>query len=176
MKKCLNCGFEYEDSNPFCPECGSMDYKILDSEVANKPEERGKLILDEKTIGLQEVSSQGKQESPQLLLELLNDNEEVEKTWRLHLLPSYMIGRISSKGSVDIDLSEIPGGAYVSRQHGKIFKSGGEWYYVDLNSKHGTEIFTATKRESLIPKQEYVLNDGDILILAKKVKLRVKLL
>jgi predicted nucleic acid-binding Zn-ribbon protein len=177
MKKCLNCGFEYENSQLFCPECGSMDYEILEEKKSDKRIEQSKkerLVLNEKNAELQEDSFQMEQKNPQLLLELLNDNEEVEKTWTLHLLPSYTIGRISSKGSVDIDLTEVPGGAYVSRQHGKFFRIGKKWYYTDLNSRHGTELVTSTRREKLIPEQEYALSNGDILILAKKVKLRVR--
>ena len=51
MKKCLNCGFEYENSQLFCPECGSMDYEILEEKKSDKRIEQSKkerLVLNEK--------------------------------------------------------------------------------------------------------------------------------
>ena len=61
MKKCLNCGFEYENSQLFCPECGSMDYEILEEKKSDKRIEQSKkerLVLNEKNAELQEDSFQ----------------------------------------------------------------------------------------------------------------------
>jgi len=114
--------------------------------------------------------------SNKLKLILLDENENELKDWTLGKLPSYTLGRISSKGSVDIDFTDFENGQYVSRRHGKIYKKNNKWYYSDLGSKHGSELISNAKRENLVPMEEYELNNGNILILAKKIKLEIQLI
>ena len=195
MKRCKNCGFENKDDEKFCVECGFNEFEpLIDDFETTKRQENEEIDNDigffegensnytnvrldeeEKVVDNKDEFEKDTR-TQKLILELLNNNEEVENRWTLSLLPSYTIGRISSKGSVDIDLSNVSGGEYVSRQHGKFFRSNGKWFYTDLNSKYGSELITLTSREKLVSGEDYTLSDGDILILAKKVRFRIRLI
>ena len=184
MKKCKNCGELIADNIDFCPECGSMEFEgyddINDESVEdivvseNVYEESKKSFHDEPNLENHNDFFQNQSLLNKLRLTLLDENENELKSWTLGKLPSYTLGRISSKGSVDIDFTDFENSKYLSRRHGKIYKKNNKWYYSDLGSKHGSELISNEKRENLIPMEEYELNNDDILILAKKIKLEIQ--
>lgn len=186
MRKCKNCGELVADNVSFCPECGSMEFEgyddindeiVEDNAVSeNVYEEKQKSFQDELNSENYSDFFQNQSVSNKLKLILLNENENELKSWTLGKLPSYTLGRISSKGSVDIDFTDFENGQYVSRRHGKIYKKNNKWYYSDLGSKHGSELISNAKRENLVPMEEYELNNGNILILAKKIKLEIQVI
>lgn len=181
MKICKNCKSNQNDEAIFCSECGCMEFEnnsISESDKIEQEINENKDKSSDNSIdnfideSLQEEVKQVKVSSS-VILNLLDDNENIIKTWKLSKLPSYTLGRISSKGSVDIDFSDIEGGEYVSRTHAKIYKDNNKWYFVDLNSKYGSEHITTEFRQSLVAKQEVELSNSDMLILAKKIKLEI---
>ena len=175
MKVCKNCGVELENDIEFCFECGSIEFEedttdfdseeqaVSDAEVEPKLEPQSQ----------EEGSLDPDKSAKELILSLLDDNEDIVKQWTLAKLPSYLLGRSSSMGGVDIDFSDIENGEYVSRKHAKIYKNNNRWCMVDLDSKYKTELINNSKRETMVPSQEYTLNDGYIIVLAKKIKLEV---
>jgi pSer/pThr/pTyr-binding forkhead associated (FHA) protein len=182
MKICKGCGSKQNDDVVFCSECGFMEFEENKSKKNTKNEASEKTdtqtvydesIKEDTDNEIDLLKTQQNESYENLRLGLLNEEESVNKTWTLSKLPSYTLGRISSKGSVDIDFSEVDGGAYISRKHAKIYKKDNQWYFVDLDSKYGSEIITQTAREIVVAKEEYLLKKGDILVLAKKIKLEI---
>ena len=193
MKKCLNCGKIQDEEVMFCLECGSIEFEDVSTKIDknNLSNETANINIDNKyeEIDNFNFSEENPNEVKKLIIpeeikenlsgdvlyiELLNNKEEVIYEWKLSMFPSYTVGRISSAGKVDIDLSPFEGKEYISRKHGKFFKSNNKWYYMDTNSKHGTELVNRFERIDLIPEKEYALSDNDILILAGKIKLRIR--
>jgi len=192
MKICKNCHAEQENDAIFCMECGFTEFeeetsspataegeKSNQQEIASSNSEMTSVeeigeVLGKSAEKEDNASSYAADTSGNIVkLNLLDENENVVKTWTLGKLPSYTIGRISSKGSVDVDLSDFEMGKYVSRNHAKVYRTGDEWYYTDLGSKYGTEIITSNSREAAVAKQAYKLRKGMMLILAKKVRFEV---
>lgn len=78
---------------------------------------------------------------------------------------SVIIGRFDvDKGPVDLDLSSIPEGVYISRHHAVIYcDPSGQWFVKDLGSSNGTFIWRGgTGQFQRIPPDEPTpINDGD---------------
>lgn len=71
--------------------------------------------------------------------------------------PPATIGRFDpSVGPIDIDLGNLPEGAYVSRKHAKITHEDGVWKVVDLGSSNGTYAL----RDDFEKVDEAELSDG----------------
>ena len=173
MKKCKNCGELIVNDVDFCPICGSMEFEtssennqeeIIENNTYENSYNNEKSKISEDDIVSENHIINNQSSTNKLKLILLDENENELKSWILGKLPSYTLGRISSKGSVDIDFTDFEKGKYISRRHGKIYKKNNNWYYSDLNSKHGSELISEAKREELIPMEEYELKNGDILI------------
>ena len=189
MKRCKNCQAMQENDAVFCMECGYTEFEevVTSQPTEEKENDTQTAVNDDDSSGSKEdIKSEGKtpetsektsqplKTSPTIQLIMLDENETPVKSWTLGKLPSYSVGRISSKGSVDIDLSDFEAGKYVSRNHAKIYRADGKWYYSDLDSKYGTEIITKKRRETAVPKESYLLEKGMILVLAKKVRFEVR--
>jgi hypothetical protein len=72
--------------------------------------------------------------------------------------PPAILGRFDpSIGPIDVDLSNVPEGAYVSRKHAKIEYEDGAWKLRDLGSSNGTFIL----RNDFERIDEADLSDGD---------------
>lgn len=112
------------------------------------------------------------EEEKSLEIQLLNKNNKPIDKWDI-TKSSILIGRSSSKGEVDIDLKNIENGEYISRKHGKIYKRDNRWYYVDLNSKYGTKLISCNEEAILAADTEYELEDGDVLLLADEILLKI---
>lgn len=68
------------------------------------------------------------------------------------------VGRFDpSVGPVDIDLGDLPEGAYVSRRHARFVCDDGVWSVRDLGSSNGTFIL----RDDFERVEEAQLSDGD---------------
>jgi pSer/pThr/pTyr-binding forkhead associated (FHA) protein len=76
-----------------------------------------------------------------------------------------VIGRFDpSVGPVDIDLGNLPEGAYVSRKHAKITNENGTWMIQDMGSSNGTfvlhEDFERVEASELADGQEIALGNA----------------
>lgn len=72
--------------------------------------------------------------------------------------PPCVIGRFDpSIGPIDIDLGNLPEGAYVSRKHASISCDDGTWKLTDLGSSNGTFVL----RDDFEKVDEAELHDGD---------------
>jgi hypothetical protein len=68
-----------------------------------------------------------------------------------------VIGRFDpAVGPVDVDLADLPEGAYVSRKHAKIVHDGENWKVMDLGSSNGTFVL----RDDFERVEEAELGDG----------------
>lgn len=82
----------------------------------------------------------------------------VETTEVFEFTPPATIGRFDpSVGPIDVDLANLPEGAYVSRKHAKIVHENGAWKVVDLGSSNGTYAL----RDDFEKVDEAELADGD---------------
>jgi uncharacterized ubiquitin-like protein YukD len=68
---------------------------------------------------------------------------------------------IGCRPGVDIDLRSVPHQEFVSANHAKICFHDGTFHLEDLKSKNGTIL----NNSLVLAGQEYVLNDGDIILL-----------
>lgn len=79
--------------------------------------------------------------------------------------PPAVIGRFDpSVGPVDVDLGQIPEGAYVSRKHARISCEDGAWAIEDLGSSNGTFVlrsdFERVERADLEDGTEFALGNA----------------
>jgi pSer/pThr/pTyr-binding forkhead associated (FHA) protein len=79
--------------------------------------------------------------------------------------PPTVIGRFDpSVGPIDIDLGNLPEGAYVSRKHAKIGFDNGVWTIKDLGSSNGTYIlkddFEKVDEAPIVDGQEIALGNA----------------
>lgn len=81
-----------------------------------------------------------------------------------------IIGRFDQEtGPVDIDLSHLPEGGYISRNHAEIYQdASGQWFVKDLGSRHGTYIRPAggEKFQRIPANHPTSIKDGDELAFA----------
>jgi len=78
---------------------------------------------------------------------------------------SVVIGRFDEEtGPVDVDLSNLPEGVYISRRHAKIYRDpSGQWFVEDLGSRNGTFLLPGGtgQLQKLQANQPTQINDGD---------------
>lgn len=144
--KCPICGKEFDDSVSYCPEdgmekpqntgLGSQQESLMAGDQINKDDEQsGSQALQVKTLPA------GGGVKLTLIRSGVPDNAVV-----FVVSPKAggcIIGRFDADtGPADIDLSQVPGGVYVSRKHARIFYKDGAWHIEDLGSTNGTFIKT----------------------------------
>ncbi len=96
------------------------------------------------------------QEGPRAMLVLLRDGTETEFDFPVN--PPCVIGRFDPNvGPVDVELQNLPEGAYVSRKHACIACEDNVWTLEDLESSNGT--FILRDDFERIDKDE--IHDGD---------------
>ncbi|MCK8827044.1 FHA domain-containing protein [Natroniella acetigena] len=154
-----------------------MDKDLEDFNVENKKKEKFKL---EGRLEGREAKGRSENEledSDLFVREIILEDEPGEntKTWSIPQNEnSLLIGKVSSKGPVDIDLRESKNAEYVSRRHAKLIKIKGKWYISILqsvsNDSYG-KFSGSSNTEKLVPGEEYKINSGDIVYLGN-VKLR----
>ncbi len=89
----------------------------------------------------------------------------VETTEVFEFTPPATIGRFDpSVGPIDVDLGNLPEGAYVSRKHAKVVLEDGVWKLVDLGSSNGSYIlrddFEKVEEAELIDGAEFALGNA----------------
>jgi pSer/pThr/pTyr-binding forkhead associated (FHA) protein len=76
-----------------------------------------------------------------------------------------VIGRFHEEtGPVDVDLSHLPEGGYVSRHHAEIYQdASGQWFVKDLGSTNGTYLRSSEtgQFQRLPANQPIPVKDGD---------------
>jgi len=177
--KCPN-GHENPEGVEFCLECGleiNPDYTNQDELKDDKSQSHPDNSQKEEPYNLANNKSKDDiKNAPSInaiKVSLLNNNEEIVKTWVLSKFPSYSVGKVSNKGGVDIDLSNFEGGNLVSRIHGKFYKKDTGWVFVDVGSKNGSELFNGNTREQLVSNKEYPVKPNDVIVLAGQIKLLI---
>lgn len=81
----------------------------------------------------------------------------VETAEVFEFMPPAVIGRFDpSVGPVDIDLGNLPEGAYVSRKHARVDCEDGVWKITDLGSSNGTYVL----KDDFEKVDESTLEDG----------------
>jgi len=114
-------------------------------------------VLDTDLIEEPIADSDGR---PHARLIVFRNDEEGEETFDVY--PPATVGRFDpTVGPIDVDLSSIPEGSYVSRKHARITFEDGVWRIEDLGSSNGLFI----KREDFERAQTVELVDGDVIAL-----------
>lgn len=105
-----------------------------------------------------EEISEAQEEISKAELHVVREGKETGEVFSLS--SSTVIGRFDpSIGPVDIDLSSLPEGVYVSRRHARITFENGEWILSDLGSSNGTFVLEKGGDFRKI-SEPTVLNDG----------------
>ncbi|HWP30341.1 MAG TPA: FHA domain-containing protein [Fimbriimonadales bacterium] len=115
-------------------------------------------VSDEvKESGGEEISEE-QEETPRAELYVVREGKETGEVFTLS--SPAVIGRFDpSVGPVDIDLSSLPEGVYVSRRHARIELENGKWILSDLGSSNGTFVLEEGGDFRKI-SEPTILNDG----------------
>lgn len=101
-------------------------------------------------------------------LYLLDEEGEITNEWSIEGETSLLIGKKTSEGEVDIDLSTTEYESLINNEHAMLNYVSGAWYIEDYDSLNGIGIKRADKRMKSKLKHEspYRINTGDILYIA----------
>jgi pSer/pThr/pTyr-binding forkhead associated (FHA) protein len=99
---------------------------------------------------------------------LLDEEGEITKEWSLEGETSLLIGKSTSEGEVDIDLSTAEYESLINNEHAMLNCVSGAWYIEDFDSLNGIGIKKAEKRikSKLRHESPYRIHTGDILYIA----------
>ena len=108
-------------------------------------------------------------------LQLINEDNEIIKTWDIGEKVSFVIGKSTLNNTVFIDLSNSIYSNFIEDNHGVLNYAGGKWYVEDLSSKSGICIqkIDDNKLYRIVPDIPCEIKRGDILYIHKvKILLR----
>ncbi|MNJ39537.1 FHA domain protein [compost metagenome] len=99
---------------------------------------------------------------------LLDDDGERMKEWYVKGETSVLIGKNTSRGEVDIDLSDCEYASIVSPEHAILNRVGDQWFIEDADSHSGTGIRKAGRSESnrLVVEEPIQISTGDMIFIA----------
>jgi hypothetical protein len=108
-------------------------------------------------------------ESPIRRLILMTRDGEREKEWQCEGMNSFLIGKGTTAGEVDIELGDTHYNEYISHEHAALNFSDGFWYISDLNSLNGVGIKKKGEECALRlkPMISYKIDEGDIIYISK---------
>lgn len=99
---------------------------------------------------------------------LLDDDGERIKEWYVKGEISVLIGKTTSRGEVDIDLSDSEYASLVSPEHAVLNRVGDDWFIEDVDSETGTGIRKAGRSDTrrLIAEEPVPIGAGDMIFIA----------
>ena len=163
--RCPTCGAEVPEDAEICPECGMELSKQL-TPIPPAPSEVEAGPPPEVEAGPPPEVEAGPPPEVEVGARLLLKRGGIPTGQEFPIGgKSIIVGRFDvDKGPVDVDLSDIPEGMYVSRHHAELYKDpSGQWFVRDLNSSNGTFIWRggSGQPERIPPDQPTPINDGD---------------
>lgn len=108
-------------------------------------------------------------------IELVNEENEIIKTWDLGERISFIIGKNVGENDVFIDLSSSIYSKFIENNHAVLNYAAGKWYIEDLSEKSGISIQKADDptKYRIVKDAPCELKRGDILFISK-VKLLLR--
>jgi uncharacterized Zn finger protein (UPF0148 family) len=170
-KTCPVCGTEVPEGEKICPECGTS----LDEVAMQAPAEA---VSPQEEAAATPSTPAGAPSTPQVTptpagqvslpvaaARLLLKRAGMLTGDEFPIGESVVIGRFDEEtGPVDVDLSNLPEGVYISRRHAKIYRDpSGQWFVEDLGSRNGTFLLPGGtgQLQKLQANQPTQINDGD---------------
>lgn len=108
-------------------------------------------------------------------LQLINEDNEIIKTWDVGEKISFVIGKNNFENNVFIDLSNSIYSNFIDNNHAVLNYAGGKWYVEDLSSESGVCIQKAGDKKlyRIVADVPCEIKRGDILFI-HKVKILLK--
>jgi hypothetical protein len=163
--RCPVCGADVPEGEKFCPGCGVDITSMQPAEVAQAPQEVAQQPAQQPApVG---VAPPPPPAAPSVagLARLLLKRGGVLTGEEFPIGGRVVIGRFHEEtGPVDVDLSHLPEGGYVSRHHAEIYQdASGQWFVKDLSSTNGTYLRSSEtgQFQRLPANQPTPINDGD---------------
>ena len=108
-------------------------------------------------------------------LQLVNEDNEIIKTWNVGERISFVIGKNTPSNKVFIDLSSSIYSKFIDDNHAVLNYAGGKWYVEDISSESGVciEKIDDNRLYRIVPDVPCEIKKGDILFIHKvKILLR----
>jgi len=163
--RCPVCNADVPEGEEYCPDCGSQITGGQPVEVAQAPQEVAQQPVQQPApVG---VAPPPPPAAPSVagLARLLLKRGGVLTGEEFPIGGKVVIGRFHEEtGPVDVDLSHLPEGGYVSRHHAEIYQdASGQWFVKDLGSTNGTYLRSSeTEQFQRLPaNQPTPIKDGD---------------
>jgi len=108
-------------------------------------------------------------------IELVNEDNEIIKTWNIGERISFLIGKSTVDDEVFIDLNASIYSTLIENNHAVLNYAAGKWYIEDLSSKSGVSIqkIDDGKKYRIVKDTPCELKKGDTIFISK-VKLLLK--
>ncbi|WP_160685640.1 FHA domain-containing protein [Clostridium sp. C2-6-12] len=108
-------------------------------------------------------------------IELVNEENEIIRTWEIGERISFIIGKNRGENDVYIDLSTSIYSRFIENNHAVLNYAAGKWYIEDLSEESGISIQKVEddKKYRIVKDAPCELKTGDILFISK-VKLLLK--
>jgi hypothetical protein len=108
-------------------------------------------------------------------IELVNEDNEIIRTWNIGERISFTIGKNGSPEEMLIDLSSSIYSSFIENDHAVLNYAAGKWYIEDLSEKSGIAIKKADDdmKYRIVKDAPCELKRGDILFISK-VKLLIR--
>jgi hypothetical protein len=108
-------------------------------------------------------------------IELVNEDNEIIRTWDIGEKISFLIGKNTIDEHVFIDLNSSIYSTLIENNHAVLNYAAGKWYIEDLSSRSGVSIqkIDDNKKYRIVKDTPCELKKGDIIFISK-VKLLLK--
>ena len=100
---------------------------------------------------------------------LMTRDGDKEKEWHCEGVSSFLIGKSTIAGEVDMELGDTHYCEFISNEHAVLNYSDGHWYIEDLDSRNGVGIKKRGEEYALRlkPLTSYKIDEGDIIYISK---------
>ena len=108
-------------------------------------------------------------------IELVNEDNEIIRTWHIGERVSFLIGKDGSDKDMLVDLNSSIYSKFIENNHAVLNYAAGKWYIEDLSEESGISVQKADddKRYRIVKDAPCELKRGDILFISK-VKLLLR--